>query len=108
VKRTEGHERLSFPSAVFVAEDGTRHGAWGWQPYETYRDATLAAGARVARDRRPEPREVLERFGRATTKEMEVLTGRPAPVVRAELWAAARDWRVRPVDVLGGTIWELV
>jgi hypothetical protein len=107
MKRTEGHERVSFPSAVFVAGEGTRHGVWGWQPYEAYRDAALAAGASVAVDRRPEPLEVVERFGRTTTKEVEVLTGKPAPVLRAELWEGARDWRLRPVEVLGGTLWEL-
>jgi putative protein-disulfide isomerase len=107
VKRTEGHERLSFPSAVFVGEDGERHGVWGWQPYEAYRDAALAAGASAEREGAPGPLEVIERFGRATTKEIEVLTERPAPVVRAELWTAATEWRLRPAEVLGGTFWEI-
>jgi predicted DsbA family dithiol-disulfide isomerase len=106
VVRTEGHERISFPSAVFVRDDGERHGVWDWQPYDAYRDAALAAGASTARDGAPSPLEVIEHFGRATTKEVEVLSERAAPVVRAELWTAATEWRLRPIDVLGGTIWE--
>lgn len=106
VKTTEGHERVSFPSAVFVATDGERHGVWGWSPYEQYRDAALAAGAQVAQERPPETIEAVERFGRVTTQEAETLTGKPGPVVRAELWTAARDWKLRAVPVLGGEIWE--
>ncbi|HYU60838.1 MAG TPA: DsbA family protein [Solirubrobacterales bacterium] len=106
VKTTEGHQRLSFPSAVFEGEDGSRHGVWGWSPYDDYREAALAAGAEVAEGRPPAPIEAVERFGRAATKEIEVLTGKPGPVVRAELWEAARDWRLRPVPVVGGEIWE--
>jgi putative protein-disulfide isomerase len=107
VKRTEGHERLSFPSAVFVADDGERHGVWGWQPYRAYREAAIAAGAGTERDAAPGPLEVIERFGRVTTKEVEALTERPVPVVRAELWSAATEWRLRPDDVAGSTFWEL-
>jgi putative protein-disulfide isomerase len=106
VGRTEGHERVSFPSALFVGEDGSRHGVWGWQPYEAYREASLAAGAAAVDDRRPEPLEAVERFGRCATRELEELTGRPRPLLEAELWGLARDWRLRPIDVSGGTIWE--
>jgi predicted DsbA family dithiol-disulfide isomerase len=106
VRRTEGRERVSFPSMLFVAEDGSSSGVWGWQPYEAYREAALAAGAQLTADRPPEPAEVVERFGRVTTKEIEVITDRPRPVVEAELWAAARDWALKPVAVSGGTIWE--
>ncbi len=48
----------------------------------------------------------MERFGRAATGEVEVLTGKPGPIVRAELWQAARDWKLRAEPVLGGEIWE--
>jgi putative protein-disulfide isomerase len=33
-------------------------------------------------------------------------THRPRPVLEAELWGLARDWKLRPVAILGGTIWE--
>ncbi len=49
----------------------------------------------------------VQRFGRCATRELEELTGKPGPVLEAELWALARDWRLRPVGVLGGTFWEL-
>jgi predicted DsbA family dithiol-disulfide isomerase len=107
VQTTEGHERVSFPSAVFVAEGGERHGVWGPQPYEAYRDAARAAGAEPVADRAPEPIEAIGRFGRCATKELEVLTGKPHPVLEAELWGLARDWRLRPIAALTGTLWEL-
>ena len=106
VSRTEGHERLSFPSAVFAGADGSGSGVWGWRPYEEYREGALVAGAAVVENRRPEPLEALERFGRCATRELEELTGRPRPVLEAELWGLARDWKLRPFTVLGGTIWE--
>jgi predicted DsbA family dithiol-disulfide isomerase len=106
VAETEGVERVSFPSVVFVAADGSRHGVWGWQPYDAYREAALAAGAAVESERAAEPLEAIERFGRCATKEIEALTGRPRPVVEAELWALARDWRLRPLPALTGTLWE--
>jgi predicted DsbA family dithiol-disulfide isomerase len=109
VKATEGgHKRVSFPSLAFAGKDGVRHGVWGWSPYEQYREAAAAAGAEVVQERPPEVVEAIERFGRVTTKEVEVLTGKPAPVARAELWDAARDWRLRPSPVLGGELWEPV
>jgi putative protein-disulfide isomerase len=99
-------ERLSLPSAVFVAQDGSRHGVSASNRYESYRDAALAAGANQVTERRPEAIEVVQRFGRAATREVEVLTGKPRPVVEAELWALAREWRLRPLPVLTGTLWE--
>ncbi len=107
VKRTEGRERVSFPSLTFGGEGGVRHGVWGWQPYGAYRDAALAAGAEPQVVRRADPLEAIERFGRCATREVEELSGRPRPVVEAELWALAREWRLKPVPVLTGVLWEL-
>lgn len=107
VRRTERHERVSFPSALFLGAGGEREGVWGWQPYEAYRDAALAAGAVPVEEGRPEPVRALERFGRCATRELEELTGQPRPLLEAELWSLARDWRLKPVSVLGGTLWEL-
>jgi predicted DsbA family dithiol-disulfide isomerase len=106
VTRTERHERLSFPSAVFAGADGSRHGVWGWRPYEAYRRAALDAGAEVAEGRRPEPLQAIERFGRCATRELEELTGKPRPVLEAELWGLSRDWRLRAEPLAGGTFWE--
>ncbi len=32
VRHTEGRERVPFPSAVFIGEDGARHGVWALSP----------------------------------------------------------------------------
>jgi len=107
VKRTEGHDRVSFPSALFSGDGAVRHGVWGWHPYERYREAALGAGAQAAEKRPPGPTQALERFGRCATRELEELTGKPRPVLAAELWALAREWKLRPVSVAsGGTLWE--
>jgi putative protein-disulfide isomerase len=105
-RRTEGKERVAFPSVLYVGEDGGRHGVWGWQPYERYREAALAAGASVANSRPLEPLGAIERFGRVATKEVEALSERPGPVVEAELWALAKEWKLRPLPALTGTQWE--
>jgi putative protein-disulfide isomerase len=97
---------IELPSATFVGEDGSRHAVPTSAPHEAYREAALAAGARPATEDSPEPTEVVKRFGRAATREIEVLSGRPRPVVEAELWSLAREWRLRPIPVLNGTMWE--
>jgi hypothetical protein len=107
VKRAERAERVSFPSALFLGEDGSRRGVWGWSPYAPYREAAIAAGAETQREREPEIREALERFGRCLTPELEELTGKPRPILEAELWTLGRDWRLKPVPVACGTAWEL-
>lgn len=99
-------EGIELPSATFVGEDGSRHGVRAPAPYDAYRAAALAAGAEPATERPAEPLEAIERFGRATTREIEVLSGRPRPVVEAELWSLARDWRLRPIPALNGTLWD--
>jgi putative protein-disulfide isomerase len=104
---TEGHERVTFPSALFRGDDGAERGVWGWSPYDSYREAAIAAGAQPAHELSSDPTEPLRRFGRCATAELEELTGKPAPVLQAELWSLAREWRLKPVPVLGGTFWEL-
>lgn len=107
VSVTEGRERISFPSAVFHGEDGAERGVFGPHPYEAYREAAIAGGADPARTEPAELLEAITQFGRCATRELQELTGRPRPVLEAELWTLARDWRLRPVGVLGGTFWEL-
>ena len=104
---TEGRERVSFPSAVFVGGDGKRRGVWGRQPYSAYREAALAAGASVVNEGPLEPLDALERFGRLATVEAEALSERARPLVEAELWGLASEWKLKPVGVLTGTLWEM-
>jgi len=107
VFETEGHERIAFPSAVFLAEDGSRHGVWGFSDHEPLRAGALAAGAAATNEGALEPLAAVERFGRLATREFEQLALRPRPVIEAELWSLARDWKLKPIPALTGTLWEL-
>src|SRR5262249_24423152 len=104
----KGRERISFPSAVIVAESGTRHGVWGSDTVdpEKLRAAALSAGAGLVNEGALEPLDDIRRFGRCATRELEVLSQRPRPVVEAEVWSLARDWKLRPVPAFTGTVWE--
>jgi predicted DsbA family dithiol-disulfide isomerase len=107
VRRTEGRERMSFPSAVFVSGDGSRGAVWGIaRSYPALREAAVAAGAKQVNEGALEPIEAVRRFGRCATRELEVLAEKPLPVLEAELWALARDWKLKPVSALTGTLWE--
>ena len=97
---------FALPSAVFVGQDGSRQAVSGSNPYESYGDAARAAGATEIAEHPGSALEVVQRFGRAATREVEVLTAKPRPVVEAELWTLAREWRLRPLPVLTGTLWE--
>lgn len=97
---------LPLPTAVLIGADGVCHEVRGPQPYEAYRSAALAAGAEPRAVAQPEPLEAIAHFGRCATSELVELSGRPRPLVEAELWALAREWRLKPVAVLGATIWE--
>jgi predicted DsbA family dithiol-disulfide isomerase len=106
-RSSKGRERISFPSAVFVGEDGSRHGVWGGDSadLEKMQEAAWAAGAKQVNEGSLEPLDAIRRFGRCATRELQVLAARPRPVIEAELWALARDWKLQPVAALTGTIW---
>lgn len=75
--------------------------------YDDLRRLATGAGAEPAAEGRPGALEAVERFGRLATREVEEVSGMPAPVCRAELWALARDWKLRPIPVpTGGELWE--
>jgi predicted DsbA family dithiol-disulfide isomerase len=107
-RSSKGRERISFPSALFIGGDGAQQGAWGNDSVdvEKMRAAAIAAGARRVNEGTLEPREAIRRFGRCATRELEVLAEKPLPVLEAELWALARDWKLKPVPVLTGTLWD--
>jgi hypothetical protein len=107
VKSTGSAERVSFPSALFVGEDGDRHWVLGRRSYEDYRAAAETAGARPAGDGAPPVLEALQRFGRMATREIEVVCDLPEPRAAAELWGLVAEWKVRPLRVLTGHLWEL-
>ncbi len=103
---TEGHERLTFPSAIFIGADGVRHGVYGFRPVEAYREAALAAGARQINDGNLSILGAAERFGRLAIPEAELLCGTAPIETRAALWALAAEDRLHPVPALTGTLWE--
>src|SRR6476619_2663189 len=103
-RSSKGRERISFPSAVFVGEDGSRRGVWGGDSadLEKMQEAAWGAGAKQVNDGSMEPLEAIRRFGRCATRELEVLAARPRPVVEAEPWPLPRDWKLQPVSALTG------
>ena len=101
-----GRERVGFPTVAFVGEGGGREAVYGPAPYERLRDAAIAAGARPSDGAPPEPMAAIERFGRLTTRELEELTRQPRPVLEAELWGLAREWRLKPETHPFGVLWS--
>jgi hypothetical protein len=105
-KHGQGGERVVFPSLRFEAEDGAERWVFGSTDYGAWRDAAAAAGA-TGGAARPAPLDALRRFGRMATAEVEAVCDLPGPRAPAELWRLASEWRVKPVPVLTGTLWEL-
>jgi len=103
--KVSGPERVTFPTMAFEGEDGARHHVYGFQPYERYREAALAAGG-TADGATPGVLEAIERFGRMATKEVEVVCALPVPRAGAELWRLASEWKLRQVRVVTGDLWE--
>jgi protein-disulfide isomerase-like protein with CxxC motif len=75
-------------------------------PYDEWRAAVVAAGAIPVDDPAPRPLEAVLRFGRAASVEVETVCRLAGPVARAELWRLATEWRIKPLRVLTGTLWE--
>jgi putative protein-disulfide isomerase len=98
----QGGERLVFPTVVF----GDSPAVYGQRPYEEYRDAALAAGAKPAGGDPPGVLEAVKRFGRVATAEIVAVCELPEPRAAAELWRLASEWKLRPVRVLTGHLWE--
>jgi predicted DsbA family dithiol-disulfide isomerase len=107
-RSSKGRERISFPSVLFVGEDGGSHGVWGSDSVDPLklREAALAAGSSQVNDGALEPLDAINHFGRCATRELEILSEKPLPVLRAELWTLARTWKLKPVQALIGTLWE--
>lgn len=106
VRTTEGRDRLKFPSVAFDGEDGSRRWVFDGRDVDALRSAALDAGARQVNDGPLEPLDAIARFGSCATRELEELSGRPRPVLEADLWGLARDWKLKPVAALTGTLWE--
>jgi len=98
-------ERLSLPAIHFAGEAGDE---WrgGDEPYEEWRAAAVAAGARADDRPRPDVIAALKRFGRMATPEVTAVCDLPGPRASAELWRLATEWRVRPTRFLTGELWQ--
>ena len=72
-----------------------------------WRAALVEAGAQQAGDPPPDVLAGLSRFGRMASAEVEAVCDLPGPRANAELWRLAAEWRVRPIRVLTGMLWEL-
>jgi hypothetical protein len=79
----------------------------GFRPYEEYREAALAAGATPAGADPPGVLDAVRRFGRLATAEVVEVCDLPLPRAAAELWRLASDWKLRPLRVLTGYLWEV-
>jgi protein-disulfide isomerase-like protein with CxxC motif len=110
---SEGRERLSrgaggtpIPTLVFRGEAGPPRAVSGFQPYRAYREAAVAAGAEASGDAPPGVEELVERFGRVTTREVEEICELPGPRAGAELYRLAEQWKLRPLRRMTGYLWE--
>jgi putative protein-disulfide isomerase len=94
------------PALAFSGDGGER---WviGFQPYEAFRDAALAAGAEPQRTTPLTVEEALSRFGRVAGTEVEVLCELPPPRAGAELFRLAEQWKARSTWRMTGYMWEL-
>ena len=107
VKGSAAGDRLTFPSMEFSGGDGGPRGVYGVRSYDDYRRAAVAAGAEPASGRVPGVLDALDRFGRMATAEVAAVCDLPGPRAAAELWSLASEWRLRPVRVLTGELWEV-
>ena len=95
-------DRFSLPSFEIGSQV-----LFGAQSYETLREAALAEGAGPSGRPAPDVLAALARFRRMASVEVEGVCGLAAPPANAELWRLAAEWRVKPVRVLTGLLWEL-
>ena len=100
-------DRVTFPSTYYLDDRGGWWGIYGYRPYEEHRAAAEAAGARRDEAPPPDPLEALRRFGRMATTEVKAVCDLPGPRAPAALWTLASEWRVRPIPVLAGHLWEV-
>ena len=104
-RSSEGRAGVPLPTAVFEG-NGDRRLVSGAAPYDELRAAAIACGAESSHNGRVGVEQAAARFGRLTTREVEVLCDLPGPRASAELWGLAEGWKLRAVPVLTGHLWE--
>jgi len=101
-----GEERVTFPTLRFEGDAGEVRWVCGFRGVEAYREAVLGAGARASSEPRPGVLDAVRRFGPMAAPEVAAVCDLAPLKVEAELAALALEWRVRPVPVLAGRLWE--
>ena len=104
LEETRSVDGLVLPSVRFEGPAGVEW-LFGNGSYEEWRAAAVAAGG-VVSGGALEPLAAVARFGRAASVEIATLCDVPGPRAEAELWRLATEWRLKPVRVLTGTLWE--
>jgi putative protein-disulfide isomerase len=106
-RASTGAGGASLPTLVFNGDDGVARYVLGLQPYESCREAAVESGAKPEGVESLGVEEAVTRFGRVTTREVEILCGLPGPRAAAELFKLAEQWRLRPLRKLTGYLWEV-
>jgi putative protein-disulfide isomerase len=101
-----GGDRVLLPSVEFRGDDGAVHGVYGFQPYEAYAEAALAAGATRIGEARLDVEDALRRFGPMASAEVAAVCGLGGPRAPAALWALAEGWRARADRRGTGELWS--
>jgi len=105
-RSSRGAGGAPLPTLVFTGGDGARRELTGFQEYEACRQAAVEVGAEAADEGPLGVEEAVARFGRVTTREVELLCELPGPRAPAALFKLAEQWRLRPLRKLTGYLWE--
>jgi len=100
LERCRAHDS-ELPFAVYGDD---RHVA-GDAPLEEHRAAAIAAGGSGSGED-PGVEEAFARFGSLALPEIALLCGLPTPRAATEVWRLVGEWKVRPVPVLAGHLFE--
>ena len=105
-RASKGVAGAPLPTLVFRGSDQAERVIAGFQAFDAYRTAALESGASIGKAEPLDVAESVARFGRVTTREVEVLCELPGPRASAELFRLAEQWRLRPLRRLTGYLWE--
>jgi putative protein-disulfide isomerase len=105
-RASNGVAGAPLPTLVFRGEDQAERVIAGFEGFDAYRTAALETGAAIGRAEPLGVEESVARFGRVTTREVEMLCELPGPRASAELFRLAEQWRLRPLRRLTGYLWE--
>jgi predicted DsbA family dithiol-disulfide isomerase len=102
IPNSERDDRVPFPTLRF----GDGQPLFGHTAYDEYRAAAIRAGAAPLAGDPPTVEGALKRFGRMATPEVTAVCDLPEGRAESELWRLAGEWRVKPLRVLSGRLWE--